>query len=476
MLRQQTFDDLVKALTDGDRNSAKRAITEIAGERVDRPGYLPHMARIVFAVWQTFFGRGSQLGKTPPPEMFVDLTEWVSSLDGSGPLRQVHTALDYLLLWAETSQFFRSRQLERVRHHKLAQDSQLLDELREMLDAIGSRVSTSYGAQMFEAMLTSLNDRDETAKLFKSAIKGNEEFVAAPFLDQYVSTYFTRNMIHERSAEIKNRRRALVRSFEMLDSLPQGAERTLLLFSSDPTFFAIYFPYWASTIQYLQDHDIDLHFILVGDKEQTSTAVRNGSDLVRSISRLRSDQRQLPKNVSFSHVPVPAYVAVPETFYACARYLLASKFKAQTNSRIIVLDMDMTLINDPTGLFVRLAELDENEMPLAIAGGASSLVPARRYIANTFPVPTGAFGDRVMREIEDYIYVGLPKTFSWTLDQNALAYMAEYASASVGVDSLIEIARLGRPPLSQLASINGLYETAQRQRDGGSAQPDTQRV
>jgi hypothetical protein len=295
---------------------------------------------------------------------------------------------------------------------------------------------------MLEAMLASLRDRDAAAGLFQAAKADNPDFVSAQLLDQSIETYFTAERVRERSTEIATRRSEFVARFELLEgTLPRAAKSTLLLFSCDPAFFAAFFPYWASLAEYLSERHVYLHFLLVGNRSEAATAVERALAVTNGIARLRGFRSSnSPSSLSFSTVP-SAKAPNPKTFFACARYLAASKILADTGGQILILDIDMALREDPTESLRVLREVRDIGLPVVMVRGPTALIPARRYLAGRVFLPSRSIGEQAMHDIEEYIYAGLFDEQSWTLDQNALTYAAERVIAAQGPCGVTDVNR-----------------------------------
>lgn len=375
----------------------------------------------------------------------------------------VRTALDYSWLWGEAGRYFDRNELMRVRYHSLFQDGEHIAGLGGSLEACKPNLSTHYGMLMFEGMLASTQDRAAAAELFRAARADNPEFAVASYLDSFTATYLTSEEIAAESALVADRRAALSRSFELVGAPLQAGDRGLhLLFSFDPTFFAIYFPYWASVAGYLAERDVGLHFAIAGEEREVMDTIEDGRALAESVWRLRGlDRALLPASLSFSRVTVPDYVNEPVTFYACARYLLAREICTRLGAPMLILDMDMTMVLDPVDFLRELSSASSDRLAIVKASGLESLIPARRSRAGTFLLRPGEVADRAMHHLEDYIFAGLSRPTSWTLDQIALAYAVERVTAEFGSEIFLDIESLRRP-FTQESSLTTLYEGAQR--------------
>lgn len=452
--------NLLGALTSGNGAEPPRAILDFTVEADGEPAHLHHLTAFLLRVWKRMIGFSG--GVSLP--MLEDLAQRSAKREREIS-RHVRTTLEYLSLWVEADRYFTDKRLRGAGYREIVGGRAHIVALQKRIESRALRLSTSYGALMLEGMLTSADDRDGAAELFRAAKAEEPEFAAASPLDFFASTYFTAEEVGARANEIAARRTLLMESFELLGEPPQGGGKgTLLLFSCDPRFFAIYFPYWASTAEYLRTVDVHLHFVLVGGERATAVAFERGREFGGAVSRLRGSSSETgPENLSFSRVAAPRYVEDPTTLFACARYLLAREVARRFGGQVLILDMDMTMKENPADFHSRLASAAGARLPVVVASGLPSLIPARRYLAGTFVVPDAELGDEAMRHLEDYIYAGLSCPTSWTLDQNALDYAVQLIDAAHGPEALLDIGGGGfKRPFAQ-EPVNLLYERAQPQ-------------
>lgn len=454
-MNPEPVSNLIELLTRGDMVGPDVRMPRDGGEVGMVDVDVREMTRLVYVVWRRWARQGSAINR----EALKGLVRTSGSLpEGS---KHLCCALDYLLLWGEAIEYSRANDLK-GRYHEIFSHTDHVAAIRERLDAVGGELSTEYGPLMFSAMLASTSDRTAAAELFRAANVASPEFSRAALLDQFASTYFSSAELRAKAEEAEERRRSLLEGFQVLGE-PEwdGDDGILLLFSCDPIFFAIYLPYWVSLSQYLLELDIYLHFVLVCDGQDADEILDKGQRVIESTARLRGcDPGLLSVHLSFSRVQVPSYVKDRTTFYACARYLVAGTIAGRFGGCVLVLDIDMTLRSDPEVFFQNLKRLPQPRLPIVIAGGMESLIPTRRYMAGTFPVPDGELGEWVMQSLEAYLYAGLSSAVSGTLDQNALAYVAEEMISRYGPDALVAIGSLGQP-FVQLAPVKQMQEAGQ---------------
>lgn len=455
--------ELLDALEVGSGAQLPDGILKLTTDEDVLPAHTQQMGWFVYSAWKQLARRFK--GRQVRGGALVRLALQGATREGVSV--HVRTALDYLALWAEAGRYFTASGLAPFSFHEVFSGEDHVSGLREQVGACGSALGTRYGALMLEGMLAGIRDRRRGEDVLRAARAENPEFADTSFLDQFASTYFSRESIEGSAELIERRRTALTRDLEFLSEPGWGRrESTLLLFSCDPTYFAAHLPYWASAVQYLRTHNLGLHFMLVGGRERVAEVVGKGVEVTHSISRLRGGDPSLAlERMSFSRVAVPDYVSDPMTFFACARYLLARELGQRFDGRVMILDVDMMARADPAPFLRHLHDLSGMRLPLAIGGGLASLIPARRYLAGTFPLPCGELGERVMRDLEDYVYLGLSKSISWTLDQNAITYAVEQTVARYGPGVPMAIGELEQP-FVQWAAVKGIYVAEQRKLEG----------
>lgn len=449
---------LMAALAAPDRLQVPDAILGLGAGADDDPEHLAQLARLAFLGWREL---SSPRAEASGPAL-TDLARRSAVADGVS--RHVRTTLDYLAIWFVAVRYFAENRLRGIDYAQLAANGNRLAALRGEIERCASELSTDYGAKMFAGMLASVHDRAAAAALFRAAREENPEFASANGLDHFAFTYLTEGDLAAVGEEIGERRAAFADSLEFLGEPPLLDEGgALLLFSCSRTFFVTYFPFWAAAVSYLDRHGVKLHFAFVAEAGEIEATIEDGLAVAAAASRLRGLDPLAPERaLSFSRLPVPSYVGSATTLYACARYLLARQMAERCGGRVLIADMDMVIKADPVSFLDRVGDASQPRLPIAIARGASTLFPTRRFMANTFPVPRGEFGDLVMQHVEDYIYAGLSAPRSWALDQNALAYAVERVVAWAP-DAVVNLGHFERP-FTQV-SINKLYEVGQRRID-----------
>jgi hypothetical protein len=362
---------------------------------------------------------------------------------GAGSPRSLRTALDYLLLWAEVRQHLKDRQAGILKYSALLTRPNSMSELDARLQSCRSDLSTDYGFLMLQGLSRSLTDRNGAAASFRDAEAENAQFALNQPVDRFISTYMSDSEIEARVGEISVRRNTFMGSFELLHGvLPTDNRGAVLLFSCDPVFFSVFFPYWASAATYLREQGVHLHFILVGDRPKATTALEHGLDVISSVGRLRGFPSSSSfDNLSFSNVATMEDVAELRTLHACARFLVARELARRCPAPMLILDIDMEVNSDPEDGLRAVHEIPPGGLPVVVEPGLLTLVPGYRLPACKLLLPSDGHDGLVesfMTDVENYIYAGLPRTSSWLLDQTALDYATCRFVAAHGPNSLIE--------------------------------------
>lgn len=427
--------DLLEGLTGTDSTD----ISEVALNSVARMNDLDRLSAFVFSAW-------AQMRKSR--EVNVSMLQSVARQLGAeeeAP-RHIRSTFDYLLLWAEACRYFNQNRLRFATFKDLVDHDHAV-ALGKVVEACGPVLSTDYGRLMFEAMLASGTARSRAARLFQSARTDSPELASALDLDHFAATYFSADAIRARASESAERLAALTGDLRyIVEPAPREQHSIQLLFSCDAAFFKIYFPYWASVAAWLRQLDVQMHFVIAAEPSEATAVVESALELLNSLGRLRgTDPRKLRDSISFSGVAVPSWVPSPKTFYACARYLLAPEIGTRFAGRILIVDIDTRMTQDPTPFLQYLRDLSPGGTALVPARGISCLIPARRFMGSTFLVPHRAEGGDSMRHVTEYMCAGLTCKTSWTLDQNALNYMVDQVAASDGPGAVVDLGQIPRP-------------------------------
>lgn len=446
--------DLLDALTDIDSPEiSEPALGSIA--QIDDPDRL---AAFIFSAW-------ARMRRANGAANIAILRSVVERLgDTAKASEHVRCTFDYLLLWAEVCAYFKRNRLGFVTPRDLFRpEGGHIEELGKSIRGWEPVLTTDYGKLMLEGMLASGRSRVDAAELFSRARAACPELAVASDLDHFASTYFTPKQIAGQAPENTRRRMALANNFQYIVE-PAAGERqgVQLLFSCDPSFFKIYFPYWASVAGWLRHLDVQMHFVMVAERNEASHAVKSALDLLDALAGFRGvDAATFKEPISFSSVAAPTWIANLKTFYACARYLFASTLGSRFEGRVLVVDIDTRVTRDPTTFFRYLRGLASEQIAVVPARGVSCLVPARRFMGSTFLVCRNMQGNgSPMRHIEDYMYAALSSPTSWTLDQGALDYMAHCLSAKSESESVVDLSQLPRPFAQE--PIRQFYRAAAR--------------
>lgn len=375
----------------------------------------------------------------------------------SGASRHVTEALTYTAAWHETTARLRDADLLRATY---LDDAFTESWGRETLDGLSRGVLADQNlatTRLFSALLHSLWDRDAAAEELRAAWEIDADYMTALRIDEGTSTYFSHAEVLEHA---RGDHTAVADSLRFLDDPPRtGAEGGVFVCSCDPVFGQIYLPIWLALADYLEFSDVAFHFVLCGEEAQCAEMHENAQDYLRQLGRLRGfEPESHARNVSFSWVPVPDWVALPRAFYACARMFVAPRLAEVSDSLLIINDIDLAFREDPTP-FVR--SLPRDRMCLGFSRGAYVLSPWRRIVATTMTVPPGLGDGAMWHDLNSYIEAGLRRSRAWMIDQNAITYMVERAIERGEGHLLQDLADFGRP--TRRERVMTLYEIAHRE-------------
>lgn len=250
---------------------------------------------------------------------------------------------------------------------------------------------------LFEGKIKSFYARDEAADIFKQLVAG-DSLVKDISFERGIRTYFKDTDI-------------LPTEPPPLPDLPVP-EKATVMWSADERFMRAYGPYWLSIAPALADKGFNFMFLVVGDSDAAA------------FTRDMAAYRGIEDCVTVCEVPLPATVPEPTTYYACARFIYAETVLRLTGRPLITADMDMTL----TKPLDKTIEQLTSDFSVPASRGFARLSPWRRYMAGSALFRPSSQPSAAL--LRDYIMRGLREKNSWTLDQNAMAYVVEKNASS----------------------------------------------
>ena len=309
--------------------------------------------------------------------------------------------------------------------------------------------ASAAAVELMLGRLASLVDRDAAAAHLRRAEQlGAGELGGVFAFDRGAATYAT-------AAEVEGDPSGLTAEIHAgivpVAQRPPGSDLALLV-SVDEAFFRIYAPQLIHLAQQLPG--VDLVLLLCGSADPAALAAEVETYAAALASLNRSGR---PSNLHVVATPVPGGVAEARTFYACARFY-AVRAMLERYPRLYLMDADLTVTADPTAFLDRLADV-----PLAFprSRGLPALWPWRRFAAGNVAVNRDVLATDALDHLEAYLSHGLTRSGSWTLDQNALAYVAERSPDAV------QRLNHGRRPFAQIAFRSTWERTfAQQNRKG----------
>ncbi len=209
--------------------------------------------------------------------------------------------------------------------------------------------------------------------------------------------------------------------------------RTAFVVSVDPVFFRIYAPMMIFNAQQLPEYDLVL--LLCADKMEAADLVADAEAYNAALCRLNTQPRA--RNISFFAVDKPEWVVEDHAYYACARFFALPQL-LEHYENVYCLDADLLLKDNPASFFKATADVP---LSVPLNSGALSLIPWRRYMAGNLVANRRILETPALQDLAEYISVGLRSEFAWTLDQNALSYVAERSQPS----TMTPLNRYARP-------------------------------
>ncbi len=358
----------------------------------------------------------------------------------------VRDTLEYLALYGVADRYFRKHGLRDEKYvdrffsiydyFSADHAEALLAELRES----PAYRPGSFAAALVEGLVLSTFNRNAAASTLASARIANPELWDSHVLDRGSASYLSAEHVQQHALALSRQREQLGRSFMFLSSMPRWTPgEHMYLCSCDRVYFSAYFPVWLSIAEALKSRRVSFHFLLNGSPGEVKGLVETAAALKRQLGGLRGDRsRRYADNISFSTVAAPADLAEPRTFYACSRFLFARRVASEYQGPLVISDIDLFFREDPKRY---LDGLDLERIGLQAHQGFMTLKPWRRFTAGTLLLP---FVDRAhdhFEEVEHYLMAGIGLDRSWTLDQNALAYMVERVIAGGDHDLLVDLSR-----------------------------------
>ncbi|MGP9726241.1 hypothetical protein [Glutamicibacter sp. AOP3-A1-12] len=201
----------------------------------------------------------------------------------------------------------------------------------------------------------------------------------------------------------------------------------VVLYSADPKYLRAYLTrvlFYMTTLP-----ELKYHFHVVADEFEA----RDISDLIskhlQEICSVRKiDYNAIYFEVSYSSLPIN--VPEPKSYFASARYLVASKVMARHDTSVWIQDIDLYPTGDITKFIARLESNDISLYKSRVLGG---MLPWVRHLAGNVYVKNTPTGFKFLSFVEEYLQEFLIRENSWMIDQNSLSYGIEKIGIEVGV-------------------------------------------
>ncbi|MEH7274100.1 hypothetical protein, partial [Neobacillus vireti] len=291
-----------------------------------------------------------------------------------------------------------------------AGDQDFYHFLEEILKECAKYHSTLQLSNVLSGMIHSfLGRRDEAIIKFNDALQFEEDHIAALRFDQGIHTYSEMNDTYE-----------LPNSVEFLsEDTGKSQSEIILLMSMDIRFLRLYGINILFTASVLKQYQF--HFHIIGEREEVKSCVAETMDLFEKMCKYRGNISPVIAP-TFSTEKVPEGITDEKTFYACARFLRAAYFMDHFDTNLYICDADLFITSDPGDYFKKLLNF---EIGLPFSIGVMNLSPWRRVLAGNVFLKNGEHSREFVSMVSSYILTNIYKSYTWTLDQNALAYTFE---------------------------------------------------
>lgn len=341
--------------------------------------------------------------------------------DIAGRLDEPIVHLDYLRTSAD--QFVAINEIGTVAAVKARDTHALLHAARAGAAADPDRYET-LGGQIAEAVtlgkIHSLDDRNAADREFTRARTLDTTRVIRHFyVDMGAMTYYSDSTMSsaDPTADIS----AIHESFRPYAAVESKATTSLVV-SVDARFYRVYAPLLYFYAQQLPE--LDMSIVICGNRGLAKELIIDGRRYMNALRALNHSGRMT--NVHHYVLPVPRFVSEAKTFYASARFFVASRL-LERYENIYLMDADLTVDTHPKAFLDSVAPL-----PFAApqTGGEAALSPWRRFMAGNIPLNRQVLDTSILDDVQRYLAVGLRSRSSWMLDQNALAYAIERSPGS----------------------------------------------
>lgn len=183
------------------------------------------------------------------------------------------------------------------------------------------------------------------------------------------------------------------------------------------------------------------HFHIVLESQEPDKLVNESLSIFNEMKRFYSSGSN-DVSITFSTENVPSNFSDKTTYFACSRFLNASKFMDMFNSDIITLDADFVVTDDFRKMIV---ELRKHDIGVTITTGFSTLYPWTRFMGGTLYLKHNEKSRSFINHTKDYILSNSNKSNAWTLDQNALCYAYEEVKREYPDIKIGDLSTIPRP-------------------------------
>lgn len=303
------------------------------------------------------------------------------------------------------------------------------NELLIAIDAAEGRFSSSgYDKKalrtvtsLLKGQVVSLTDRSSACAFFDESIKCGAELVQAYYIDTGLFTFFQLNEYDGSSETQEVTSSEDFMGYDFSDKKP-----TCILLSVDSNFLKIYGPnivFYAGHF-----HSYHFHITLVVDRVNKEKVLEKFYNFCASWESFV--ELDIKNRISISVIETPTWVIEEKTFFACARFFSAINLIDHFDD-LYIIDADLSIDGE---IEPYLKELKHFDFAVNYSRGLNAIPPWRRYTAGNVYLRKKSIKN--ILEMCRYLAIGLKRSNSWMLDQNALAFAIEEVNSKNNIQDL----------------------------------------
>lgn len=279
------------------------------------------------------------------------------------------------------------------------------------LDPIG--IKDAPGILVAKGHIRSLGNREEASKLYELARRNGGVNIESFLRVDALATYFS-------DAPYSNRPELVA----PVESPAATSGPVNLCFSADREYFKMFAPYWAVTSTFYSEYIFNYLVITETKKEFDSISAKYEAQLIELGDFIGKPYSGNVKLHWMSNAQ-----GYGRTLYACGRFMLAEHLLSKASGDVFICDIDQIVIGDLSKFLETIAKT-KSSIKLPIVENYYALLPGRSHLAGYIYLHNSNDSSTFIAHVVNYILVGLGKSYSWMLDQNAIRYASEIVSVA----------------------------------------------